>query len=433
MSTAIEGIRGQVRPLRWNIAILLSVAIAISYLDRQSLSVAVTAIQQDIPLSNIQFSRLQAAFLLAYAVMYAGGGALVDRLGTRVGFIVIIIAWSLASASHGIAAGYRSLLLSRFLLGVGEGGGFPAATKAVAEWFPARERSLAMGIINAGTAVGAVVAPPAIAAILGVASWRWVFFATGIVGLIWTAWWMRAYFPAAVHPRLSPAERVEIAEVLAPARSAAAPLPWRRLLGYPQVRGLVVAKFLSDAAWFFYLFWLPKYLYDVRGFDVKLVGTYAWIPYAAAGVGCLVGGWFSGWLIDRRVSLNLARKIALGASAALMPVIVFVTRVPTELAIVLFSIAFFGQQSWSTLVMIVPTDLFPRRVVASVAGLVGFGGAMGGVVFNLIAGELLDAGLGYGVVFGIVGTFHVIAFCVILLTIRSIEPLELAGSSSRAT
>jgi ACS family hexuronate transporter-like MFS transporter len=433
MSTAIEGIRGQVRPLRWNIAILLSVAIAISYLDRQSLSVAVTAIQQDIPLSNIQFSRLQAAFLLAYAVMYAGGGALVDRLGTRVGFIVIMIAWSLASASHGIAAGYRSLLLSRFLLGVGEGGGFPAATKAVAEWFPARERSLAMGIINAGTAVGAVVAPPAIAAILGVASWRWVFFATGIVGLIWTAWWMRAYFPAAVHPRLSPAERVEIAEVLAPARSAAAPLPWRRLLGYPQVRGLVVAKFLSDAAWFFYLFWLPKYLYDVRGFDVKLVGTYAWIPYAAAGVGCLVGGWFSGWLIDRRVSLNLARKIALGASAALMPVIVFVTRVPTELAIVLFSIAFFGQQSWSTLVLIVPTDLFPRRVVASVAGLVGFGGAMGGVVFNLIAGELLDAGLGYGVVFGIVGTFHVIAFCVILLTIRSIEPLELAGSSSRAT
>ncbi len=423
MTTAAAGVRGHVRPLRWNIAVLLSAAIAISYLDRQSLSVAVTAIQQDIPLSNIQFSRLQAAFLLAYAVMYAGGGALVDRLGTRVGFVFIMVAWSLASASHGLATGYRSLLLSRFLLGVGEGGGFPAATKAVAEWFPARERSLAMGIINAGTAAGAVVAPPAIAAILGVASWRWVFFATGIVGLIWTVWWVRVYLPAAVHPGLSPAERADIAEVLAPPRTAEAPVPWMRLLGYRQVWGLVVAKFLSDAAWYFYLFWLPKYLYDVRGFDVKQVGAYAWIPYAAAGVGCLVGGWFSGWLLGRQFSLNLARKIALGASAAVMPLIVFVTHVPTDLAIVLFSIAFFGQQSWSTLVMIVPTDLFPRRVVASVAGLVGFGGAMGGVVFNLVAGYILDAGLGYGVVFSIVGSFHVIAFGVILLTIRSIEPL----------
>lgn len=152
---------------------------------------AVAAIQRDIPLTNVQFSHLQVAFLLAYAVMYAGGGALVDALGTRRGLLIIMVAWSLATATHGLATGFRSLLVSRFLLGVGEGGGFPAATKAVAEWFPASERSTAMGIINAGTAVGAVVAPPAIAAILGVASWRWVFFATGATGLVWTIWWMR--------------------------------------------------------------------------------------------------------------------------------------------------------------------------------------------------------------------------------------------------
>jgi ACS family hexuronate transporter-like MFS transporter len=174
------------------------------------------------------------------------------------------------------------------------------------------------------------------------------------------------------------------------------------------------------------LFWLPKYLYDVRGFDVKQVGYYGWIPYAAAGVGCLLGGWFSSRLLQSGWSLNAARKTALGASAAVMPLIMFVTRVPTELAIVLFSIAFFGQQSWSTLVMIVPADIFSRRVVASVAGLVGFGGAMGGVVFNLVAGRILDSGLGYGVVFGIVGTFHVIAFLVILAAIPSITPLETA-------
>jgi ACS family hexuronate transporter-like MFS transporter len=394
---------------RWRIALLLSAAIAISYLDRQALSVAIAAIQRDIPLTNVQFSHLQVAFLLAYAAMYAGGGALVDALGTRRGLLVIMIAWSLATATHGLPTGFRSLLVSRFLLGMGEGGGFPAATKAVSEWFPANDRSTAMGIINAGTAAGAVVAPPAIAAILGIASWRWVFFATGATGLVWTIWWMRVYETPGIPVPSGPVEGL---------------MPWSRLLGFREVWGLVVAKFLSDAAWYFYLFWLPKYLYDVRGFDVKRVGAYGWIPYAAAGVGCLVGGWFSSWLLKRGSSVNVSRKVALGASAALMPLIVFVTYAPTSLAIVLFSVAFFGQQSWSTLVMIVPTDLFDRRIVASVAGLVGFGGAMGGVVFNLVVGRILDSGLGYGTVFGIVGTFHVIAFVVILLTIPVIRPVS---------
>ena len=394
---------------RWRVSVLLSAAIAISYLDRQALSVAVLAIQHDIPLTNVQFSQLQVAFLLAYALMYAGGGALVDALGTRRGLLAIMIGWSLATASHGLATGFRSLLLSRFLLGVGEGGGFPAATKAVSEWFPVNERSTAMGVINAGTAVGAVVAPPAIALILGVANWRWVFFSTGAVGLIWTIWWLRNYHAPAAETS---------------AGSAEATMPWRRLFGFREVWGLVVAKFLSDAAWYFYLFWLPKYLYDVRGFDVRRVGTYAWIPYAAAGVGCLAGGWFSSWLLTRGTSVNVSRKVALGASAALMPLIVFVTHAPTSLAIVLFSIAFFGQQSWSTLVMIVPADLFDRRVVGSVAGLVGFGGALGGVVFNLVVGRVLDSGLGYGTVFAIVGSFHVIAFAVILVTIPVIRPLS---------
>jgi ACS family hexuronate transporter-like MFS transporter len=408
-------------------ASLLSAAIAVSYLDRQSLSVAIAAVQRDIPLTNTEFSQLQAAFLLAYALMYAGGGALVDRLGTRLGLFAIMVAWSLAAASHGLARGFWSLLASRFLLGAGEGGGFPAATKAVAEWFPARERSLAMGVINAGTAAGAVIAPPLIAAILAFASWRWVFGLTGLVGLLWTVWWMRTYHPAASHPRLSPGERAELDEVLRQGTADTAPVPWTRLLSYPQVWGLVFAKFLSDAAWYFYLFWLPKYLYDARGFDIKQVGAYAWIPYAAAGAGCLLGGWLSGRLLRAGFSLDAARKLALGASAAVMPLIVFVTVVPVEQAIALFSIAFFGQQSWSTLVMIVPADLFPGRIVASVAGLVGFGGAMGGVVFNLVAGRILDSGLGYGTVFAIVGTFHVVAFVVILATIRRIQPVVAAA------
>jgi MFS transporter, ACS family, hexuronate transporter len=403
--------------------LVLSVAIGISYLDRQALSVAVTAIQRDIALSNTEFSQLQIAFLVSYGVMYAGGGALIDWLGTRRGFVIIMIWWSLACAAHGLATGFRSLAFSRFLLGVGEGGGFPAATKAVAEWFPARERSTAMGIINAGTAIGAVIAPPLIATIVIQASWRWAFVVCGAFGLAWTVWWLREFYSPAEHPKLSRAERTAIAEVFVAANAKAAPIAWIDLLARRQVWGLVMAKFLTDGAWYFYLFWLPKYLYDARGFDVKAVGAYAWIPYAAAGVGSLCGGWFSSWLLSQGRTINASRKIALGVSAAVMPLIIFVTHVPVEFAIVLFSIAFFGQQSWSTLVMIVPTDIFPRHIVASVAGLVGFGGAMGGVVSNLMAGRLLDLGMGYGTVFSIMGMCHVTAFLLILVAIPKIQSL----------
>ncbi len=414
----------QTGSLRWRIALLIAAAIAISYFDRQTLPVAIKSIQLEIPISNTQFSQLQAAFLTAYALMYAGGGKLVDVLGTRMGFLLIMAWWSLACASHGLATGFGMLAMSRFLLGMGEGGGFPAATKAVAEWFPVGERSTAMGIMNAGTSAGAVVAPPLIAITLATLNWRWVFFLSGAAGLAWAIWWLWEYFPPASHPRLTPRERDVIAEVLKPRPRTGQGMSWIGLFRFPQVWGLVCAKFLSDAAWYFYLFWLPKYLYDVRHFDTKQVGYFAWIPYAAAGVGSLLGGWFSSRLIQRGRSLDFSRKLALGVSAAVMPLIFFVTQSPVQIAIVLFSIAFAGQQSWSTLVMILPADIFPYRAVGSVAGLVGFGGAMGGVVFGLVVGYLLDHGFGYGLVFGIVSTLHVIAFCVILLAVRVVQPIE---------
>ena len=394
-------------------------AIAISYFDRQSLPVAIAAIQRDIPLTNTQYGALGSAFLLAYAVAYAGGGVLVDRLGTRRGFLVIMVFWSLACATHSLAAGVWMLAGSRFLLGAGEGGGFPAATKVIAEWFPVDERSTAMGLVNAGTAAGAVVAPPAIAAILVYGNWRWVFLACGAAGLVWAMWWSTFALRATVDKPTSAAAAVDT-----PADVTIDTGGWTDLLTVREVWGLVGAKFLTDAAWFFYIAWLPKYLYDARGFDIKQVGYYAWVPYFASGIGSLTGGWFSSWLIGRGRGVDTARKLALGLSAAMMPVIVFVTRVPVEWAIVLFSIAFFGQQSWSTLVMIVPTDLFDSGIVASVAGLVGFGGAIGGLVMNLVAGRLLDLGFGYQTVFAVVGSLHVIGFGVILLTVPEIRPLS---------
>jgi len=407
--------------LRWRIAILVSLAIAISYLDRQALPVAVTAIARDIPLSNQRFSALQSAFLLSYAFMYLGGGRLVDALGTRIGFAVIMTFWSLANASHALATSFAMLMGSRFLLGMGEGGGFPAATRAVAEWFTPKERATAMGIINAGTAVGAVVAPPLIAAVLSYSGWRWIFVVTGGLGLLWAWWWIASYAPPENHPE--PGVREPFASA-SQSRSTPA-IPWFDLLRVRESWGLISAKFLSDAAWYFYLFWLPKYLYDARGFDVKAVGTFAWIPYAAAGVGCLLGGWFSSYLVRRQFSLNVARKLALGLSAAVMPSILLVPRLPVAWALAIFSLAYFGQQSWSTLVMVLPTDLFPASVVGSVAGLVGFGGAMGGIAFGQLVGYLLDHGFGYGVVFSLAGTFHVAAFVIILATVPVIQSLNL--------
>jgi ACS family hexuronate transporter-like MFS transporter len=414
--------------LRWRIACLVSVAIAISYLDRQTLPVAVKAIEHDIPITNEQFSFLQSSFLVSYALMYAGGGRLVDILGTRTGFLIIMIFWSLACASHALATSVTMLAISRFLLGLGEGGGFPAATRAVAEWFPVRERSTAMGIINAGTAVGGVVSAPLIALVIGWANWPAVFVLTGVIGLIWTVWWWRDYFVPVRHPRLGDAERQLLASTLAPADNEGTPR-WVSLLRIPQTWGLVTAKFLSDAAWYFYLFWLPKYLYDARAFDIKAVGAFAWIPYAAAGAGCLIGGWLSSWLLTREVPLNRARKIALGWSAAMMPLVLFVPTVPVGWALAIFSIAYFGQQSWSTLVMILPADMYPRNAVGAVAGLVGFGGAIGGIVFGQLVGYLLDHGFGYRVVFALAGSFHVIAFGVICLLVPRIAPMATIGAA----
>lgn len=408
--------------LSWRIALLVSIAIAISYLDRQTLPIAIGEIQREIPISNTVKAFLDSAFLLTYGLMYVGGGRLMDVLGTRRGFLIIMIFWSLACASHGFAGGVVALALSRLLLGAGEGGGFPAATRVVAEWFPVKDRAMAMGLINAGTGVGGVIAPPLIAAIilnvhwLGASSWRWVFFITGAFGLVWAAGWMWLSRGAAGS---------------AAAETAVRPVPMRDLLRFRETWGVVGAKFLSDAAWYFYMFWLPKYLLDARGFNIKAVGSVAWIPFAAAALGCLVGGGLSSWLLHRGFSVNAARKIALGASAALMPCVMLVPHVPVPWVIFLFSVAFFGQQSWSTLVMTLPTDLFPKNALGTVAGFVGLGGALGGVVLGQLAGALLDRGFSYTPVLVIAGSLHVAAFFLILATVRSLQPLPVAVTPAK--
>jgi ACS family hexuronate transporter-like MFS transporter len=391
----------------------VTAAIAISYFDRQTLPVAISAIQRSIPLSNQQFSWLQFAFLIPYALLYAGGGRMLDLLGTRRGFLLIMLWWSAACALHGVATSFGFLLVARCLLGMGEGGGFPAATRVVAEWIPLGQRSTAMGVINAGTAVGSVLAPPLVGFILLTSGWRMVFFASGALGLAWVVWWAASYRGS---------NMASIATL--DARLIAQQLTFAQIVSLRQVQVLVFAKFMSDSAWYFYLFWLPKYLYDVRGFDVKHVSAYAWIPYAASGVGSFLGGWFSSWLLRRGHSLDFSRKLALGLSALFMPVVMLVPHVPVGWALALFSIAFFCQQSWSGLIMTLPADVFPLSAVGTVSGMIGFGGAIGGAIFGVVVGYLLGHGFGYGTLFLIVGTFHLIGFAAILLLGGKLHPLK---------
>jgi MFS transporter, ACS family, hexuronate transporter len=395
----------------WLFVGLVTLAIGISYFDRQALPVAIVAIEKTIPISDAQFSLLQAAFLVAYALLYAGGGKLLDAIGTRTGFAISMTWWSLACSLHGVARGLSMLIVARLLLGMGEGAAFPAATRVIAEWFPATQRATAMGVINAGTALGSVLAPPVIGLILFTASWRYVFFCAGTVGLFWSISWYYLYRqPDGMNSRHDK-RAVDSASV-----------PWLRLLSSRKVVGMVSAKFLTDSAWFFCLFWLPKYLYDARGFDIKQVSYFAWIPYAASGLGSFLGGWFSSKMLKAGHSLDFSRKLALGMSAALMPAVILVPHVPVSFTLLLFSIAFFGQQSWSGLIMTLPTDIIPIGSVGSVAGLIGFGGAMGGALFNLLAGQMLGHGSNYSVLFAIVGSLHIVAFIVLLLTLGVLHP-----------
>lgn len=399
---------------RWYFVGLVGVAIAISYFDRQTLPVAIAAIQKNIPLSDQQFSYLGTAFLLTYAAMYVLGGRLLDALGTRRGFAWIMVGWSLACALHAAATGIGVLLLARLALGAGEGGGFPAATRVVAEWIPPKARSTAMGLINAGTAVGSVLAPPLIGFVLLRSGWRAVFVLSGAIGLAWVVWWLLSYRPN---------ENTLSVNTL-DARLLASAMSLGEIVKLRNVQMFVFAKFMSDSAWYFLLFWLPKYLYDARGFDIKHVSYYAWIPYAASGVGSFAGGWFSSWLLQRGHSLDFARKLALGLCAAGMPVVMLVSISPVQTAIVLFSIAFFCQQAWSGLIMTLPADIFPLSIVGTVAGMIGFGGAIGGAIFSLVAGHLLQIGFTYATIFIFVGSFHLIGFAAILLFAGKFRPLR---------
>lgn len=417
--------------LRWWIAGLLALATALNYLDRQSFPAMVGEITKAIPFTNEQYARITSLFLLAYAIMNAGGGRVLDWLGTRKGYAVLILWWSAANFLTGTVSSVLGLGCCRFLLGMGEGGGFPGSAKAVAEWFPPRERAQAFGIFNAGSSVGAIVAAPLIALIVSLLSWRWAFFITGALGFVWVGVWLKFYQPPALSKLISPAERAYITAGRASSSEAfGAETPtavsWFSLFTFRQIWGLMLAKFVSDAAWYFFIFWLPKYLGDVRHLDIKQIGYFAWIPFAFAGIGSLLGGWFSSALIRHGFTLDRARKVTLGLSVSLMPISLLIAASPLTFAIVFFSIAMFAHQVWSANMQTLSADIFPANVVGSVGGLVNGAGSFGGMAFGLLVGSLVEHH-GYGPVLFTVGLLHPAAFMIIVLVVGRIEAVRMTA------
>ncbi len=402
---------------RWWIAALIGLATAINYLDRQNLPIAIGEIRKTIEISDFDYGLINSLFLFAYGTMYAIGGRIIDILGSKMGYAVMIVWWSVANILHGLISSVTGLGIARFLLGLDEGGGFPGSAKVVSEWFPRKERSMAFGIFNTGSSLGAVLAPPLLAVIISLANWRWTFIFSGLLGLGWVLLWFNMYSLPSKSRFSSVAEKAYIASGQASEVGARPKTPWLGLFRNRDVWTVILVKFFPDSAWYFYIFWLPKYLNDVRGLDIKGIGLYAWIPYAFAGVGSLLGGWLSSFLLRKHVSLAVARKIPLGLAAALLPTSLLITSVSLPLAIVFFSMAMLGHQLYSTIAQTLVTDLFPSPVVGSVTGLMGCMVTYGAMLFSVLIGYVIGE-FGYGPAFLISGMLHPLGFILALVLLK---------------
>jgi len=381
----------QLPGLRWWIVGLVFLATLINYIDRLTLSVLAPVITKDLGLSNTEFGGIVVWFLLAYTISQAASGKLYDRIGTRLGFMLSITLWSLAAMAHAFARGVGSLSVCRFFLGLGEAGNWPGAAKAIAEWFPIRQRAFGMAIFNSGAALGSVAAPPLIIFLALHYGWQATFIATGLLGFAWLALWALVYREPDRHPWLTRKELALIREGQEKPVAAEAAPTWRSLLRYRQVWAIVTARFLTDPVWWLYLTWLPLYLANVRGFSLKEIALFAWVPYLAADAGSLTGGWLSGHLIARGWSADRARKAVITGGAALMVAGAGAAFVKDPLAaLALIGIVLFGFQVWINNVQTLPSDFFPSRAVASVAGLGGTGAGIGSMIFTFTTGAVVD-------------------------------------------
>ena len=408
---------------RWVICALLFFATTINYMDRQVFGILAPYLQKSIGWNEIQYGYVITAFQAAYAIGLLLVGGFIDRVGTRVGYAISIAVWSLSAMGHSLANSVLGFGIARTMLGLGESGNFPAGIKTVAEWFPKKERALATGIFNSGSNVGAIVAPIAVPWVAVHLGWRWAFLFTGFFSATWLILWLFLYRRPQEHSRLSSSE---LHYIQSDPPEPSIKIPWMRLLPHRQTWAFVLGKFMTDPIWWFYLFWLPKYLNATHGLTLTQLGPPLVAIYVAADIGSVGGGWLSSSLIKRGWNINRARKTAMFICALCVLPVLLVSRLSGLWPVVgLISLATAAHQGWSCNMFTLSSDMFPRRAVASLVGIGGFGGAVGGMALAWFTGHRLEATHSYGVLFFIAGSAYLSALLVIHLLAPRLEPARI--------
>jgi ACS family hexuronate transporter-like MFS transporter len=413
---------------RWRICALLFFATTINYIDRQVLGILKPELSASLGWSEIEYGNIVMAFQAAYAIGLLLAGNLLDKLGTKTGYSLSLLVWSLAAMAHAAVSSVAGFSAVRFILGLGEAGNFPAATKTVAEWFPKKERALAFGILNAGSNVGAIITPLVVPFIAFHFGWRWAFLVTGAIGLIWLAFWIPIYRKPEEHPALS---RNELAYIHSDPPETSAKIAWSRLFPHRQTWAVALAKFLTDPVWWFYLFWLADFLKKEYGLSMTQLSWPLVIIYLVADVGSVGGGWLSSQFIKRGWDVNRARKTTMLICAlCVVPVGFAVSSHNLWLAVGLISLAAAAHQGWSANVYTLASDMFPKQAVGSVVGIAGMAGALGGMGFAWVVSRLLEAtNSNYVPIFVICGGAYVVALGLVHLLAPRLESPNLGSEA----
>lgn len=408
---------------RWTIVALLFFATTINYIDRQVIGILAPYLQKEIGWSEIEYGYIVTAFTAAYAIGLLLIGRIIDVIGTKNGYASILTGWSFAAIGHALASSVLGFGIARFALGLFEAGNFPAAIKTVAEWFPKKERALATGIFNAGSNVGAVIAPLAVPWIVITWGWQEAFIFTGATGLIWLLFWFLFYEKPERHRKLS---QTELAYIQSDPPDTEVKITWKQLFKYRETWAFAIGKLLTDPAWWFYLYWIPSFLNKNYGITLDKIGVPLIIIYLMADVGSIGGGWLSSSFIKRGWTINKGRKLTMLICALIVVPIVFASSASSVwIAVALLSLATAAHQGWSANLFTIVSDMFPRKAVASVVGLGGTFGAIGGMLIATAAGFILEYTGSYLILFIIAGSLYLLALFIINLLVPDIKEIEI--------
>src|SRR5580700_3410182 len=418
-----QGIGG----VRWTICAMLFAATSINYMDRQVIAILKPTLEHSIGMTEVDYGYIVDVFQIAYAIGLLAAGRLIDKLGTRIGYMLVMATWSLSAMGHALASTVMEFGFARFFLGLGESGNFPAAIKTVAEWFPQNERSLATGIFNSGANVGAILAPAIVPWVTLRYGWHAAFLTTGLFSVLWILWWFRYYRTPTDHSTLTARELRHIYQEAAADMGPSPSVPWRRLLGFRQTWAFSIAKFLTDPIWYFYLFWLPSYFSAKFNLNLSHLGLPLIIVYNVSAIGSIGGGWLPAPFRRLGLSLNYARLTAMLFCAALVVPIYSAGSVKSVwTAIALISIAAGAHQGWSANLFTTSSDMFPRSAVGSVVGIGGMAGSVGSALFAFFAGHILQLTHNYVTLFGIAASAYLLALIVLCVLAPGLRKAEFA-------